>query len=72
MIFTALDPVCGMKVKKRNAIVRLKYRDRTYYFCSSRYKKTFAEMPKNYLPEKQTRDSMPKPRGKSRRHGCCG
>jgi len=43
MLFTVKDPDCGMKVKERNAIVRLKYRDRTYYFYSSHSTKTFVE-----------------------------
>jgi len=72
MIFTAVDPVCKINVKKRNAIVRLKYRDRTYYFCSSRCKKTFAEMPKKYLPDKGLRNRNVSLKKKSRKRGCCG
>jgi Cu+-exporting ATPase len=72
MIFTALDPVCRTKIKKRNAIVKLKYRDKTYYFCSSSCKKTFREMPKKYLPEKQLPDKIASLQKKSRKRGCCG
>ena len=71
MIFTASDPVCKTQVKKRNAIVTLKYGGKTYFFCSSRCKKTFAEMPKKYLPKKQVYNKYA-PIKKKRKRGCCG
>jgi ribosomal protein L24E len=48
-----------------------KYGGKTYYFCSSSCKKTFAQMPKKYLPQKQVYNKYA-PIEKKRKRGCCG
>lgn len=74
MIFTALDPVCKSQIKKRNAIVKYKYRNRTFVFCSTRCKKAFAENPLVYLSEKdiQKMKAQSKPKKKIMKRSCCG
>lgn len=47
--FTAIDPICGMKVDKRKAITRV-IGGRTYYFCMESCAKTFED------PEKELKD----------------
>jgi YHS domain-containing protein len=72
MIFSVTDPVCRTNIKKRNAFVKLKYKDKTYFFCSTRCKKTFAKMPKKYLPEKHFQDRNVRFKKKKKKRGCCG
>ncbi len=48
------DPVCGMKVVKKNAAATLKHMDKTLYFCSSRCETSFAKKPRKYLKGQQT------------------
>jgi YHS domain-containing protein len=72
MIFSALDPVCKMKIPKRNALVKSKYKDKTYFFCSTRCRKTFAKMPGKYLPEKHLQGRNERFKSKKRKHSCCG
>src|SRR4030042_3418385 len=50
---TAIDPVCGMTVKKSEAKVTLDYKGTTYYFCSSGCKEAFAKDPEKYLQKKE-------------------
>jgi len=42
-----LDPVCGMKVDRKKG-QQLRYKDKTYYFCSSHCQKVFAEEAEEY------------------------
>ncbi|MCJ7582433.1 MAG: YHS domain-containing protein [Candidatus Aminicenantes bacterium] len=46
---TAIDPVCGMKVKKEGAKLTFVHNEKTYYFCSAGCKDKFAENPDAYL-----------------------
>ncbi len=47
----ALDPVCGMKIKKKTAAGSSEYKGKTYYFCNLNCKKAFDEDPEKYLKE---------------------
>lgn len=44
------DPVCLMKVKKDDNILKYEYKGKTYYFCSENCKEQFKQKPKEYLP----------------------
>ena len=45
---TAVDPVCGMKVKTGEA-PSATYKGKTYYFCSKGDKATFEKDPAKYV-----------------------
>jgi YHS domain-containing protein len=42
------DPVCGMMVSKKDPPATLEYKKRTYLFCSSSCKDTFAKEPERF------------------------
>jgi YHS domain-containing protein/TusA-related sulfurtransferase len=46
---TAIDPVCGMTVKKAGAKYTYDYKGMTYYFCSEGCKTSFSKEPEKYL-----------------------
>jgi YHS domain-containing protein len=46
---TAIDPVCGMKVKKEDAKFTHVHNDKTYYFCNEECKDKFVKAPGNYI-----------------------
>jgi YHS domain-containing protein len=46
---TAIDPVCGMTVKKASAKATFDYKGQTYYFCATGCKDRFAKEPDKYL-----------------------
>jgi YHS domain-containing protein len=46
---TAVDPVCGMTVKKSTAKYTFDYKGATYYFCSEGCKTSFSKEPEKYL-----------------------
>jgi YHS domain-containing protein len=50
---TALDPVCGMTVKKSEAKATFDYKGTTYYFCAAGCKEAFAKEPEKYLQKKE-------------------
>lgn len=55
---TVLDPVCGMYVAPETAAAEAKFRDRTYYFCSTHCQEKFSVNPEPYLGgEKPTRNA---------------
>ncbi len=45
----AIDPVCGMKIKKSQAAATSEYQGKTYYFCNFNCKKAFDQEPQKYL-----------------------
>jgi Cu+-exporting ATPase len=45
----AIDPVCGMKVKKEDAKFTYVHNDKTYYFCNAECKDKFTTAPGNYI-----------------------
>ena len=42
------DPVCGMEVSDIKKALSEKYKDKVYYFCSKKCKKTFKKSPAPY------------------------
>ncbi len=46
---TAVDPVCGMTVKKADAKATYEYKGTTYYFCNAGCKESFVKDPEKYL-----------------------
>ena len=50
---TAIDPVCGMTVKKAEAKATFDYKGTTYYFCGAGCKEAFAKDPEKYLQKKE-------------------
>ncbi len=44
----ALDPVCGMTIRKKDAAATSTYRGKTVYFCNRACKKEFDEDPEKY------------------------
>ena len=47
-----IDPVCGMDVKVADCKYSSKYKDKTYYFCSSSCKKSFDKNQSKYIGTK--------------------
>jgi len=45
----AIDPVCKMKIKKKEAAATSEYKSKTYYFCNMRCKEDFDGDPEKYL-----------------------
>ena len=48
---TAVDPVCGMKVKKSEAKATYEYKGKTYYFCMEGCKEKFVKNPEKYMKD---------------------
>ena len=51
MLGKAIDPVCKMTVKKKDAAATSEYEGKTYYFCNVNCKKDFDEDPEKYLEQ---------------------
>lgn len=49
MFGRAKDPVCGMKVKKKEAASTSEHKGKTYYFCARACKEKFEQDPEQYL-----------------------
>ncbi|MGD0329330.1 MAG: YHS domain-containing protein [Nitrososphaeria archaeon] len=43
------DLVCGMEVDEKTSKLKSKYKDKTYYFCSSACKLKFDKSPERYV-----------------------
>jgi P-type Cu+ transporter len=59
----AVDPVCGMKVKRETAKHRLEYKGQEYLFCGARCRERFQADPENFLkpkPEPEQASTAPK------------
>ena len=64
----AIDPVCGMKVKREPARHRFEYRGQEYLFCSARCRERFQADPENFLqPKEFPSRSRPRPSARSPR-----
>jgi len=50
---TAVDPVCGMTVKKAEAKATFDYKGTTFYFCNTGCKESFAKDPEKYLQKRE-------------------
>jgi Cu+-exporting ATPase len=48
----AIDPVCGMKVKRETARHRFEYKGQEYLFCGARCRERFQADPENFLKPK--------------------
>jgi Cu+-exporting ATPase len=60
-----VDPVCGMRIRKREAVATLEHEGETYYFCSEMCKEEFIKDPMKYMgSEHQTKNT-------GRGCGCC-
>ena len=59
----AIDPVCGMKVKRETAKHRFEYRGEEYLFCGARCRERFEADPEKFLkpkePEQQKAEPVP-------------
>ena len=56
---TAVDPVCGMKVKKSDAKATYEYEGKTYYFCMEGCKEKFVENPEKYVQKENEKVTCP-------------
>jgi len=52
MMGKAVDPVCKMTIRKKDAAATSEYGGKTYYFCNVNCKKEFDEDPGKYLAQK--------------------
>lgn len=43
------DPVCGMKIDKKKAKSKLKFKGKTYYFCDTSCRIEFEKHPGKYV-----------------------
>ena len=55
----AVDPVCGMTVKKSEAKATYDYVGTTYHFCSVGCKEAFAQDPAKYLAKAEQKSGQP-------------
>jgi P-type Cu+ transporter len=53
----AIDPVCGMKVKRATARHRFNYQGNEYLFCSARCRERFAADPQSFLNKAKQAES---------------
>ena len=57
----AIDPVCGMKVKRETAKHRFEYRGEEYLFCSARCRERFEADPEKFLKPKEPEQQKAEP-----------
>ncbi len=43
------DPVCGMTLQPEDAVGKIEFRDKTYFFCSEDCRDEFDESPEDYV-----------------------
>jgi len=43
------DPVCGMNVDEKTAKIKVTYKGKAYYFCSTSCKEVFNKSPQKYV-----------------------
>jgi YHS domain-containing protein len=53
----AQDPVCLRYVDALKAKEKIRYQDRTYYFCSTKCREEFEKEPERYAREENARRS---------------
>ncbi len=66
---TAVDPVCGMTVKKAEAKATFEHMGKTYYFCSLGCKEAFAKDPAKYLAKADQKSGEAEAMGMHRHAG---
>jgi Cu+-exporting ATPase len=49
MMGKAIDPVCGMKIKKKDAAATSQYQGKTIYFCNKMCKEEFDKEPEKFM-----------------------
>jgi uncharacterized membrane protein YraQ (UPF0718 family)/YHS domain-containing protein len=54
----AIDPVCGMQIRKESAPAKLSVGDVQYYFCSDRCRERFEAQPELYTSDGTPMDGM--------------
>jgi len=69
---TAIDPVCGMTVKKAEAKATSEYKGTTYYFCNPGCKDSFAKDPEKFLKKQETEGKTGLMHGRMMQHGTAG
>ena len=69
---TAIDPVCGMTVKKAEAKATYEYKGTTYYFCNPGCKDSFAKDPEKFLKKQETEGKTGMMHGRMMQHGTAG
>ncbi|HCY75139.1 MAG TPA: YHS domain-containing protein [Ignavibacteriales bacterium] len=42
------DPVCGMRIDESKAAAKSEYKGKTFYFCCTKCKDSFAKEPSKY------------------------
>ena len=52
-VLSVKDPVCGMVLNKRAAVVCLGHNGKTYYFCASVCHDEFLASPEKYLDKRR-------------------
>jgi YHS domain-containing protein len=55
----AVDPVCGMKVKKSEAKATYEHNGKTYYFCMEECKEKFVKNPEMYVKMDEDKVACP-------------
>ncbi len=55
----AVDPVCGMELKKEGAKHTYEYKGKTYYFCMADHKEKFVDNPEEYLKDADEQVTCP-------------
>jgi YHS domain-containing protein len=55
----AVDPVCGMKVKKEDAKFTHVHKNKTYYFCMEECRDKFIKAPGNYIKANEGIETCP-------------
>jgi Cu+-exporting ATPase len=55
----AIDPVCGMSVKRETAKHRFSYKGQDYFFCGARCRERFEAEPEKFLRPKEPEPAAP-------------
>lgn len=53
-----IDPVCGMTIEEKDAIITSTYEETTYYFCSEKCKEDFEKDPESIFTMKAAREKL--------------
>jgi Cu+-exporting ATPase len=56
-----IDPVCGMNVDEKTAVLKSEYMGKTYYFCNQSCKAVFDKNPTKFADEHSDQEG----------HCCC-
>jgi YHS domain-containing protein len=56
---TAVDPACGMSIKKSETKISIEYDGKTYFFCSQECKEKFLQDPEKYVNKDEEKVTCP-------------